>query len=249
MISVCMATFNGERYIKEQLDSILIQLDSRDEVVVCDDGSSDKTLFIVNNFNDARIRVFENPVRLGYVGNFEKAMTLSVGEYIFLSDQDDVWLPGRVIAMMNSLNENPKALLVASNFDLIDDVGIAMGEFRKLRSVCRFGFINIGLIFLGRMPYYGCTFLFRRKILDYCLPMPARIESHDIWIALVANLFGGVVNIRGATLKHRIHSRNATVKNPRSLLIVLKSRSRFFTALLIRFLRFKLKPFVRFYAQ
>jgi glycosyltransferase involved in cell wall biosynthesis len=248
VISVCIATFNGERYIKEQLDSILIQIDSQDEVVVCDDGSSDSTLFIVNNFNDARIRVFENLDRLGYVANFEKALTLSVGDYIFLSDQDDIWLPGRVAEMMNSINGNSNALLVASNFDLIDEVGIPAGEFRRLKPARQFAFINIGLIFLGRMPYYGCTFLFRRKILDYCLPIPAHIESHDIWIALIANLFGGVVNIPGATLMHRIHSRNVTSKNRRSLFIVLKSRLRFFTALSIRFLRFKLKPFVKFYA-
>lgn len=249
MISVCIATFNGEGYIKEQLDSILTQIAPHDEVVVCDDGSSDATLSIINNFNDARIRVFENPVRLGYVGNFERVLTLSVGDYIFLSDQDDIWLPGRVVEMMNSLCGSSKALLVASNFDLIDEAGIAVGEFRKLKPVSQFGVVNIGLIFLGRMPYYGCTFLFKRKVLDYCLPIPSGIESHDIWIALIANLFGGVINIPGATLQHRIHSRNVTVKKRRSLFVVLKSRSRFFTALSMRFLKLKLKPFVNFYAK
>lgn len=249
MISVCIATFNGEGYIKEQLDSILAQITPHDEVVVCDDGSSDATLSIINNFNDARIRVFENPVRLGYVCNFERALTLSAGDYIFLSDQDDIWLPGRIVEMINSLNGNSKALLVASNFDLIDEAGIAVGEFRKLNPVSRFGVVNICLIFLGRMPYYGCTFLFKRKVLDYCLPIPSGIESHDIWIALIASLFGGVINIPGATLQHRIHSRNVTVKNRRSPFVVLKSRARFFTALSMRFLKLKLKPFVNSYAK
>jgi glycosyltransferase involved in cell wall biosynthesis len=241
VISVCIATFNGEKYIKEQLDSILAEIDSSDEVVLCDDGSTDGTLFIVDNFKDARIRVFQNPVRLGYVGNFEKALTLSVGEYIFLSDQDDIWLPGRVVNMMKSLDGNSKALLVASNFDLIDEGGGAVGEFRKLKPVSRFGFINIGLIFLGRMPYFGCTFLFKRKILDYCLPIPGHVESHDIWMALIANLFGAVINIPGPTLRHRIHSKNVTVKGRRSLFIVLRSRFWFFMALSSRFLRLRLK--------
>lgn len=248
-ISVCMATFNGEKYIKDQLDSILAQIAPHDEVVICDDGSSDATLSIINKFNDARIRVFENPVRLGYVGNFERALTLSVGDYIFFSDQDDIWLPGRVNEMMNSLNENSEVLLVASNFDLIDEAGVLVGEFRKLKSVSKFRVVNIGLIFLGRMPYYGCTFLFKRKILNYSLPIPSGIESHDIWIALIANLFGGVINMPGATLQHRIHSRNVTVKNRRSLVVVIKSRARFFTSLSMRFLKLKLKPFVNFYAK
>lgn len=249
MISVCIATFNGEKYIREQLDSILAQISHDDEVVVCDDGSNDATLSIISSFDDVRIRVFVNPVRLGYVANFERALTLSVGDWIFLSDQDDIWLPGRVVEMMNFFVGNSRALLVASNFDLIDDMGAAVGEFRKLKPVSRFTIVNIGRIFLGRMPYYGCTFLFKRIILDYCLPIPSGIESHDIWIALIANLFGDVANIPGATLRHRIHSRNVTVKNRRNLFVVLKSRSRFLAALSMRFLKLKLKFFVNFYVK
>lgn len=241
MISVCMATYNGEKYIREQLNSILQQLGSEDEVVICDDQSNDRTLAIIAGYQDVRLRVCRNEARLGHVRNFEKAMSLAKGSHIFLSDQDDVWLPGRVVEMKNSLKGNSKALLVASNFDLIDETGIAVGEFRRLNPVSRFGVVNIGLIFLGRMPYYGCTFFFNRKVLDYCLPIPSGIESHDIWIALIANLFGGVINIPGATLQHRIHSRNVTVKNRRSLFLVLKSRARFFTALPMRFLSLKLK--------
>jgi glycosyltransferase involved in cell wall biosynthesis len=249
MISVCLATYNGGDYIKEQLNSILTQIALRDEIVICDDCSTDDTLLIINDYNDSRIRLYENPTRLGHVGNFERALTLSKGEYIFLSDQDDVWLSGRVKEMMNCMYIHSDALLVASNFDLINEYGIEVGRFRKLGHVSRFWPINVGLIFAGRMPYYGCTFLLKRKVLDYCLPIPSGIESHDIWIALIASLFGGVVNIPGATLQHRIHSRNVTVKNRRSPFVVLKSRARFFTALSMRFLKLKLKPFVNSYAK
>lgn len=245
MISVCIATFNGEKYIKEQLDSILGQIALSDEVIVCDDGSSDDTVSIINNYDDKRIRVFNNPDRLGYVGNFEKALTFSRGDYIFLSDQDDVWLPGRVAEMMKYLQSSSDVLLVASNFDLMDEAGVGVGEFRGLRSVSRFWVVNVGLIFLGRMPYYGCTFVIKRKILNYCLPIPPGIESHDIWIALIANLFGNVINISDATLRHRIHAQNVTVKTRRALLIVLKSRARFFSALLTRFFKLKVNGFLR----
>lgn len=249
MISVCIATFNGGDYIKEQLDSILTQLSCNDEVVICDDGSSDATLFIINSLQDARIRVFRNPIRLGYVGNFERALTLSVGDYIFLSDQDDIWLPERVKEMMSTLQSKTEALLVASNFDLIDEGGKSVGNFRKLGPVSRFCLVNIGLIFLGRMPYYGCTFLFKREILRYCLPIPLGLESHDIWIALIANLFGDVINVQGATLQHRVHSRNVTVKSRRRLFVVVKSRVFFFIALLVRFVNVKSKHVVKFYAK
>lgn len=249
MISVCIATYNGEKYIREQLDSILEQLGSEDEVVICDDQSNDGTLAIIAGYQDFRLRVCRNEARLGHVRNFEKAMSLATGNYIFLSDQDDIWLPGRVIEMMNFLIGNPTVLLVASNFDLIDEAGVAFGEFRKLHPVFRLRVVNIALIFLGRMPYYGCTFLFRRKILNYCLPIPSYIESHDIWIALIANSFGGVINIQGATLQHRIHSRNVTVKNRRGLFVVMKSRARFFAALLMRFLSPKFKSFVNLYVK
>lgn len=245
MISVCIATFNGGRYIKRQLDSILGQIAPSDEVVICDDGSSDDTVSIINSYDDKRIRVFSNSARLGYVGNFERALTLSRGDYIFLSDQDDVWLPGRVADMVRYIQSSSDVLLVASNFDLMDEAGVGVGEFRGLRSVSRFWFVNVGLIFLGRMPYYGCTFVVKRKILDYCLPIPSGIESHDIWIALIANMFGNVVNISGATLQHRIHAENVTVKTRRNLLVVLKSRARFFSALLTRFFRLKINDFLR----
>jgi glycosyltransferase involved in cell wall biosynthesis len=249
MISICIATYNGEKYIKQQIDSILEQISLTDEIIICDDTSTDETVLIIKDYHDSRIKVYKNELRMGHVRNFEKALYLTTGEYIFLSDQDDIWLPGRVVEMMKFLGENSKALLVSSNFDLINEAGIGIGEFRKLKPVCRFEVVNIGLIFLGRMPYYGCTFLFKRKILDYCLPIPSGIESHDIWIALIANLFGGAVNIPGATLQHRIHSRNVTVKNSRNLFVVIKSRSRFFTALSMRYLKLKLKSFVNFYAK
>ena len=241
-VSVCIATFNGEKYIKEQLDSILAQIASCDEVIVCDDGSSDATLSIISSFEDIRIRIFKNPIRLGHVKNFEQALTLSVGEYIFLSDQDDIWLPGRAKEMLKLLSEKPNISLIASNFHMIDEAGILIGEFRKLKSIYKFKAVNIGLILLGRMPYFGCTFLLNRSILSYCLPIPSGVESHDVWIALIANLFGNVINMPGATLNHRIHSRNVTVKKRRSLLVIFKSRTRLLIALLIRSLKPKLKP-------
>jgi glycosyltransferase involved in cell wall biosynthesis len=241
MISVCIATYNGEKYIREQLDSILAQLGPDDEVVVCDDRSSDKTLELIEGYRDSRIHVHRNEKNLGHVRNFEKAMSLSRGDYIFLSDQDDVWLPGRVQQMLGQMQGDPEVALVASNFDLIDDEGVAVGEYRLLGPVKRSKLQQVLAIFAGKAPYFGCTFLFKRNILTYCLPIPKDIESHDIWIALMASVFGRVVNISGATLQHRIHDRNMTTKSRRALSVVLKSRYYFLRSLVARAFCFKFK--------
>ena len=94
IVSVCMATYNGEKYIREQIDSILPQLSDSDELVISDDGSSDSTIDIIQGYNDRRIRLYHN-TRHGVTWNFENALRQSRGDVIFLADQDDVWKPGK----------------------------------------------------------------------------------------------------------------------------------------------------------
>lgn len=241
MISVCIATYNGAKYIVEQLDSIVSQIGAADEIVICDDQSSDETLAIVAAYNDPRIRACRNEARLGHVRNFEKAMSLSRGDYIFLSDQDDIWMPGRVQTMMSGLNENPSIDLVASNFDFIDAQGQAIGEFRQLGVAKKARLAQICSIFLGRAPYFGCTFLMRRALLQSCLPIPKGIESHDIWFALVASSVGSVLNLQEPTLLHRMHGGNVSTPKRRALPVVLRSRARFLWALALRLISFKFK--------
>jgi len=234
MISVCMATYNGARFIRAQVDSILEQLGPEDELVVCDDGSRDQTLSILVDYHDARIKIHRNPDQLGHVRNFERAISLAEGDYIFLSDQDDVWTPDRVRLMIDSMNAAPEALLVASNFDLIDAQDQEVGQFRKLGRVKPFRWLQVASIFAGRSPYFGCTFLLRREALRYFMPIPRGVESHDIWFGLVASMLGGVVNLPVATLKHRVHDSNVTARKRRALTVILKSRLVFARALVLR---------------
>ena len=106
MISVCMATYNGGKFIREQLESILSQLPSADaEVVIADDGSTDDTLAVVNSFGDSRIRVLNVEKQLGVIYNYERALQASKGEIIFLADQDDIWLPEKVTKVLATLND------------------------------------------------------------------------------------------------------------------------------------------------
>ena len=96
MISVCIATYNGERFIREQIDSILRQLSSDDEIILSDDGSTDDTISIINSIDDKRIKIIEGPRKHSPTPNFECAMKESKGDYIFLAVQDDVWKPNKV---------------------------------------------------------------------------------------------------------------------------------------------------------
>lgn len=107
MISIAMATYNGEKYLREQLDSILAQTVQDFELVVCDDCSTDSTVRILEEYveKDARIKIFCNEQNLGFVKNFEKAISLCQGECIALSDQDDVWLPEHLQVLLENIGE------------------------------------------------------------------------------------------------------------------------------------------------
>lgn len=238
-ISVCMATFNGDKYIKKQIDSIICQLNADDEVIFCDDGSIDQTIFIIESYGDSRFRIFKNPIKLGHVRNFEKAVSLAIGDYIFLTDQDDIWIPGRVEFMLDCISRDANLLMIASNFTLINEYDEKIGEFNKLGKVRGNRFFQILSIFLGRSPYFGCTFLLRKEFRNYCFPLPKNIESHDIWMALVASSLGRIYNISQATLLHRVHNGNLTVKKRRSLGLIFQSRFQFFSELMRRFFYLK----------
>ena len=127
MISVCIATHNGEQYIKEQLDSILCQLLSEDEVVISDDGSTDSTLEIIKGYNDPRIKIFnfKQPSKTSHTHiyasrNFENALKHAKGEYIFLSDQDDIWMPSKVAVCLGALKQND---MIVHNMEIVNDYG------------------------------------------------------------------------------------------------------------------------------
>lgn len=120
-ISVAMASYNGEKYIEKQIRSILNQTYPVDEIVVSDDGSSDKTIEILNKIEDKRIHVFNNNGRKGYCGNFENALKICTGDYIFLADQDDLWMSNKVQSFINFIEKHPSVSCVFSNGILIDE--------------------------------------------------------------------------------------------------------------------------------
>jgi glycosyltransferase involved in cell wall biosynthesis len=205
MISVCMASFNGAEYIKEQVDSILSQLSENDELIISDDGSTDQTLNIIQTYTDKRIKLLINENTPGYSGNFENALRSSIGDIIFLTDQDDVWLPNKVEFFLSEL-ENcdfvvSDAVIVNSTLEVIND---SYFKFRRTST----GFINN----LVRCGYLGCCYAFRRKVVLKSLPFPTnhKLMPHDLWLALVAEAYFNSKLLNIPLIKYRRHEHNVS---------------------------------------
>jgi len=230
MISVCIPTYNGEKYIKEQLGSILYQLSESDEVIISDDFSTDATLKIIENFKDNRIKIFPNNHFHSPIFNLENALKQANGDFIFLSDQDDIWLPNKVEITLKALE---KFDLCVSDCELIDADGrLLYPSFFKLNHSKK-GFFNN----LIRNSYLGCCMAFRRDILKYILPFPPSIAMHDIWIGLCVELWGNSLFIENKLIKHRRHGDNTSTTSGKSKLSIvykIKYRLNFLYQLLKR---------------
>ena len=153
MISVCIATYNGGKYIKEQLESILSQLGEGDEVIISDDSSTDATLSVVKSVGDPRVRIFGGNTFHSPTYNFENALRQAKGDYIFLSDQDDVWKADKVKVMMKALENYD---LVASDCTVVDsDLNVIKESYHgKLPSPK----VSVNII---HNSYMGCNMAFR----------------------------------------------------------------------------------------
>lgn len=200
MISVCVATFNGEKYIKEQLDSILMQIGEKDEIIISDDGSTDKTLEIVESYKDFRIKLFRNSFK-NLILNFQFALSQAKGDYIFLSDQDDVWLPNKVRVCLENLITYD---LVVSNCKVVDhNLNVINDSFFGLNNSKK------GLISnLIKNSYLGCCLAFKKEILLKVLPFPKSIAMHDIWIGFVSEIFYKTKFIEEPLVLYRRHGKN-----------------------------------------
>jgi len=209
MISVCLATYNGGRFIKDQIDSILPQLGERDELIVSDDNSVDETVEIVHSIGDKRIQVLVSPGYKNPVKNFEYALNHCKGDKIFLSDQDDVWLPDKVAKFLGKLET---ADLVLSDFKIVDtDLNVLQESFFETHR-SENGFIKNIL----RNSYVGSSIAFNRKILTAALPFPEEVPMHDWWIGLIAEAIGKVAVIDEPLLLYRRHTANASSTSAKS---------------------------------
>jgi glycosyltransferase involved in cell wall biosynthesis len=230
-----MATYNGDKYIRAQLDSILCQLQEGDELVISDDSSSDGTIGIIQSIPDRRIRLYTGNTFRDPIQNFQHCLLLARGDYIFLADQDDLWMDGKYEKMVSLL----------AGYDLVvSDSVVVDEELREIEpSFFRFFGSGEGVIKnIIRSSYYGSCMAFRRSLLEKALPFPQTKEiGHDLWIGLVAELTGKVLFYHEPLLLYRRHSaafthtgrgtskRNITAKI-RGRLVMLKAIIQFLRA-------------------
>lgn len=234
MISVCMAVYNGKRFLCEQLASILCQLATDDEIVVVDDGSSDDTLELVKGLNDPRIRVLVNSCNQGVLRSFERAIKEARGDIIFLSDQDDIWLPRKVCRFLEAFSVDGHIVLVISDAQVIDEEGkeLAASFFAQ-----RGGFVSGWFANLLKNRFLGCALAFRSSLKDVILPFPKDIPMHDMWIGTLADLKGRVKYIDEPLIAYRRHLSNASPIKRAGLLQIIVWRWRLSKNLLLRSMR------------
>lgn len=232
MISVCIATYNSSRFIQIQIESIQPQLGKDDEIVISDDSSTDDTLPIIRSLNDERIKIIKNSNARGYTGNFENALNHASGDYIFLSDHDDIWEPKKVVRTLEILQNSD---FVVSNCSIINEVGERLSDsyfkIRKPRKTAIGNIIKFG--------YLGCCFAFRRRILNKALPFPEnrKLCTHDNWLCLVAFAFYRVTVTDEKLIQYRRHRNNASMgglKPTTSFCFKIKYRAYLIFNLMIR---------------
>lgn len=215
MISVCMASFNGGEYIKAQLESILAQLETDDELIISDDGSTDETLDIIRKCDDRRIKLMhhdkaEQKYRYAYTAaNVENALRNASGDIIYLTDQDDVWLPDKIECMNRALLD---ADMVLSDCSIVDSKLDVLVPSKFLMDGVRIGALRN----LYKCGYLGCCMAFRRELLKYILPLPANVP-HDLWIGLIGGYMGRFTLLPVRTLLYRRHDANISSTNNKLL--------------------------------
>lgn len=196
-----MATYNGADYLKPQIDSILCQLSENDELIISDDSSTDDTVRIIQGIDDQRIRLLEGSTFGSPVFNFEYALKQASGEFIFLADQDDLWLSGKIIKMTEILADCD---LAVSDCQIID-------ENDKLTQPSFYAMRHSGpglLKNLYKNTYLGCCMALRANVLEWALPFPKNIPMHDMWLGLVAEVFGQTRFCVEPLVQYRRHSQN-----------------------------------------
>lgn len=219
-VSVAMAVYNGGKYLSEQIDSILSQIQSDDELVVSYDKSNDNTWDIVNKYalKDKRVRVYRNNGS-GVASNFSNAILHCKGKYIFISDQDDVWLPNKISISLQTFEK--------TNADIIIHNGIHTDETLKPISGTFFNTSKVGpgkIRNLIRSRYSGCCMAIKGRMKDAILPIPTDIDAYDRWIALMCEFLGKVYYIDDVLIYHRLHGGNVTPTEPRPWQVIVKAR-------------------------
>ena len=229
MISIALATYNGSKFLREQLDSILDQSIGNFEVVICDDCSTDCTLQILQEYanKDARFKIFQNRQNLGFKKNFEHILSLCNGEFIAFCDQDDIWEPNHLETLYKNIEDKD---CIGANSLIINENGVS--QKKTLLEHWHIHAMSKDAEQLFQHELYsnviqGTASLIRTSLVKRSLPFPDSIKYHDYWFALIAGLNGKCKYIKDVVLKYRRHSSNVSGYQEFSILNVIKDLHRF----------------------
>lgn len=205
-ISIALATYNGEKYLSEQLNSFVSQELQPDELIICDDCSSDNTLSIARAFAASApffVHIFSNDKNLGYAKNFSQALENCTGDIVFLSDQDDVWFPSKIRKVVDRFNVDSDLQLFIHDLDYCKENLIPIGQTKIQRME--------GVFDLERDYVVGMATAVRGSFLKLCLPIPDQVGLfHDNWLHECANAIGGKAIMRDVLAYYRRHPSNTT---------------------------------------
>lgn len=199
-ISIAMATYNGAKYLSEQINSILNQTVAPNEIIIVDDCSTDGTWTILQQYAQQynQIKLYRNAQNIGGCQSFNKAIMQCSGDYIALSDQDDVWLPEKLSILVTEIGDN---LLIHSDAVIVDEsLNVISNTFKK-------GLINKHSLvdYLMSNAVTGCTCMFSKDLVTLSFPITAEFYIHDHFISIIAGIFGTVKYIDKPLIKYRQH--------------------------------------------
>lgn len=235
-ISVCLATYNGTRFIGVQLKSILTQLKEIDEVIIVDDSSTDDTVYKITNIKDRRIKLFLNEKSIGAALTFSRALSYATGDLIFMSDQDDRWHEEKVNILCSLFNSKSLDLIV-------HDANVEVDGIFAQDSLFSINNSSPGILKnIFKNTYTGCCMAFRRNILINILPISPNIGIyHDAWIGILAEYFGYKILFLNTPLIDFVrHDNNASSSKRRNLYLIIRDRVRFIFALLKHLITIKI---------
>ena len=230
-VSVVMAVYNGQRFLREQVESVLDELLPGDELIVVDDASLDDSLAFLGSIKSTVLKVYTNPSNLGVIGCFERGLQLATHEFIFLCDQDDIWLPGKRATFVAAFEQDPMVSVVISDAQVIDAQGRMIAPSFM---ATRHGF-NGGIIAtVWRNRYLGCAMALRHSLLATALPVPRQVPMHDMWFGIMGRMTGKVVYLPTPFLQYRRHTGNVSPSRRQSLPKMIHWRIVLLTALFTR---------------
>lgn len=232
MIDILLATYNGEKFLAEQINSILAQTFDEWRLLIRDDGSTDATRQIITDFfqryPDKIVVIDDTDKNLGVTHNFERLMEHSNAPYVMFCDQDDIWFPDKIEKSLQALHQmeqhypSPIPLLVYTNLSVCNAGGIkihdSFWEYQKINPLVPCDYPKA----LLQNNATGNTMIFNRTLIDQALPFPKEAVMHDWWIALVALYLGKITLLTQPTLLYRQHEKNVSGPKGTKLFPLLK---------------------------